>query len=151
MHAVFSFSVPSQLRALWYLVDIIVSEPGYDGRGFVLIGWYKNATFWDTDLRASRSIIYFLHNCWPVKAMPFHMFCCPSILIRIGVPVLYAVMTKETRSRMLIHDIPESEILDTLSHYGIMKNMLPMEMGGTVKLDLSEWIGDRCAVEMEQI
>jgi hypothetical protein len=66
-------------------------------------------------------------------------------------PVLYALMDKRARSRSLYHDVPESEILDVLSGYGILKDMLPVEMGGTVQLDQSEWIANRRAVELEEI
>jgi len=53
---------------------------------------------------------------------------------------------------MVIHDgVPESEIVDALSQYGILQHMLPTEMGGTLQLDLSEWIAYRRSVEMEAI
>jgi hypothetical protein len=62
-----------------------------------------------------------------------------------------ALMDRHTRSRVLEHDVPESQILDVLSHYGIMKDMLPTEMGGTIELNQAEWIASRRATELEEI
>jgi hypothetical protein len=60
-------------------------------------------------------------------------------------------MSKELRARTLTHDVPESDILPVLSAYGIMPDMLPVAMGGTVVLDQAEWIATRRATEMEEL
>lgn len=65
--------------------------------------------------------------------------------------ILMALKTKTTRCRTLFHDVPESEILKVLSNYGILPDMLPMEMGGSVVLNQPEWIANRWAVELEEI
>lgn len=62
-----------------------------------------------------------------------------------------ALKKKTTRSRTLFHDVPESEILDVLAEYGILKNMLPTEMGGTVVLNQREWMANRWAIEIEEL
>lgn len=64
-----------------------------------------------------------------------------------------AMMDKEGRARTLIHDVPESEILATLSEFGITKDNVPTTMGGSIDLDtwLPLWIGRRRAIEMEEI
>jgi hypothetical protein len=49
------------------------------------------------------------------------------------------------------HDVAETEILEVLSQYGLEKAMLPTLMGGTVELNLEEWIANRRAVEMEEL
>jgi hypothetical protein len=60
-------------------------------------------------------------------------------------------MDKRIRSRTLFHDVPESQIVDILSSYGILKEMLPTEMGGTVRLNQAEWMASRRAAEREEI
>jgi hypothetical protein len=60
-------------------------------------------------------------------------------------------MDKHARSRRLFHDVPESQLLDVLSDYGILKEMLPIERGGTVRLNQSEWIAHRRAAELKDI
>jgi hypothetical protein len=50
-----------------------------------------------------------------------------------------------------VHDVSENEIVHALSEYGISREMLPTEMGGTVELNPTEWIAQRRAAEMEEI
>jgi hypothetical protein len=48
-------------------------------------------------------------------------------------------------------DVPDSQLLGILSDYGILKEMLPTKMGGTVQLNQAEWIANRRAAEPEVI
>lgn len=61
--------------------------------------------------------------------------------------ILSALKTRSTRSRTLFHDVPPNEILDVLADFGILPNMLPTDMGGTLRLDQQEWIANRWATE----
>lgn len=72
--------------------------------------------------------------------------------MRILKPIVYALADKRARSRAVIHDVSESETLGkNLASFGILKDMLPTEMGGSLKLDLPEWMENRRAVELEEI
>jgi hypothetical protein len=94
---------------------------------------------------------YYGHHAWPIKAIPSHA-CCPDLaLLRFVKPILYALLDRSHRTRGQIHDVAESEILETLSRYGLEKAMLPTQMGGTVELNLEEWIANRRAVEIEEL
>jgi len=97
-------------------------------------------------------MFYFNQHCWPTRSLASHVCCPRMLLMRVLKPFMFALMSKEGRSRLQIHaGVPESEILDVLSRYGITKEMLPTEMGGTVRLNMSEWIAQRRAIEMEEI
>ena len=50
-----------------------------------------------------------------------------------------------------MHDASPSEIIGVLSKYGITKDMLPCEMGGTIQNHQLEWIANRRAIELEEI
>jgi hypothetical protein len=63
--------------------------------------------------------------------------------------IIFSFMDKRTRSRILLHDVSDSQILDVLSSYGILPEMAPTELGGTVELKQAEWIANRRAVELE--
>jgi hypothetical protein len=83
--------------------------------------------------------------------MPTHI-CCPDLaVLRFVKPILYALLDRTHRSRLVLHNVAESEILEVLSRYGLDKAMLPTQMGGTVELNLEEWIANRRAVEMEEL
>ena len=65
--------------------------------------------------------------------------------------ILSAVMDKESRARMLFHTVPENELFSVLSEYGLQQDMLPTDMGGSLEFDMSEWIENRRANELEEI
>ena len=60
-------------------------------------------------------------------------------------------MDKEARTRLLVHDASASETLQALSPYGIGRDMLPLEMGGSIEFDQVEWLENRRTAEMEEI
>lgn len=120
---------------------------------FVFLLWEKNASLWNYDRSIVSQVPYYYNHCWPIKPMPTHS-CYPNAFVRRVIkPVLVATLSKEGRARTLIHDVPENEILDLLTNYGIRREMLPTSMGGTVDLDkwLLSWIAYRRAIEMEEI
>jgi hypothetical protein len=88
---------------------------------------------------------YFYENCWPVQRIAFHVCHAPWIVCKIFKPVVFSLMDMRTQSCTLVHYVPNSQILDDLSSYGILKNVMPTEMGGTIQLDQSEWIASRRA------
>jgi hypothetical protein len=66
-------------------------------------------------------------------------------------PIVFAVMTKEARARTLVHDDENSNYVGVLSQFGITREMLPIEMGGTVRLDQRQWMVERRAIELDEI
>lgn len=151
-----------------------------DGVGAIQLVWFKGASLFDYDLKVYDNLAYFMSSCFPVKILASHLCCMPRIFARVVKPyvvfaeqcihvlaisslfVLYIVslhylsiihsfMSKDLRARSIMHDVPESELLDVLSNYGINKDMLPTQMGGTLVLDQEEWIAKRRADEMEEI
>jgi len=121
------------------------------GSGFVYIGWNKDTAVWDFGAKVYSRLSHFETKCWPIRFVAAHMCGASNALSRIVAPVLKALMDRRGRSRMVIHEVPDSEVIEVLSGYGIMRDMLPTEMGGTIQLSQAVWISNRHAVEMEEI
>jgi hypothetical protein len=117
----------------------------------VVLGWDVNSSVFDFDAALLNPLAHFEKSCWPVKFVARHVCCTSSMVLRIMQPVLMALMDRPSRSRIQVHNVPQSEIANALSRYGIKRSMLPTEMGGTVHLNPFEWIANRRAVEMEEI
>lgn len=73
--------------------------------------------------------------------------CCSPESIAPLKSVLFGAMDTASRARMIFHPVSssESELLSVLAEYGIEKEMLPKDIGGTLKLDQKEWIAKRRA------
>jgi len=113
--------------------------------------WDKGSTLWDFDHCVYQQIMYFEMNAWPIKLISSHICCTPSFILRIIKPILFALTDKRTRARTNLHNVPESEVLEVLSKYGILRDMLPTEMGGSIELNTYEWIAQRRAAELEEL
>ena len=72
-------------------------------------------------------------------------------MVAIVKPILYALIDKHARSRIILHDIPENQVLEVLAEYGILEDMLPTEMGGKIQLNQAEWITSRRSAELEDV
>jgi hypothetical protein len=140
-----------QLRAIWYAIEVTAQENTDVRSGVVMICWDKNKVFASYDCVVNYRVPIFERNCWPIRTIATHACSPPWFVARVLKPILYALMDKHSRSRIILHDVPESQILNALSSYGILKHMLPIEMGGTVLLDQAEWMTNRRAAELSEI
>lgn len=59
-----------------------------------------------------------------------------------------ALKTKASRFCTVFHDGSESDVVRSLSAYGVLDSMLPTDMGGTLPFDQSDWIDNRRAAEL---
>jgi hypothetical protein len=135
------------------VIEVTAQENNDVRSGIVMIVWAKESSIFDFDHRLNERMMYFEKACWPVKRIAVHSpICfCPWVMTKIIKPIIYAWIDKHTRSRHLFHTVPESQLLDVFSDYGILRNMLPTQMGGTVRLDQAEWIANRRAVELGEV
>lgn len=113
--------------------------------------WAKKLSLFDYESKIYDRMHYFEANAWPIRKCSFHVCCPESYTVRVTKPILSAVMDKESRARCLFHTVPESQLLSVLSDYGIHQEMLPVDMGGDLRLDQKEWIAQRRAAEMKEI
>lgn len=139
-----------QLRAFWYMFEVAAQLSNDIGNGCVLISWGKFSTVFDFPPSVYDRVAEFEKCCMPIRFVAAHS-CCPSMIMCVMRPILLALTDKRMRTRTLIHNVQETEIFDALISYGITKDMLPTEMGGTVPLNQREWMANRIATEMEEI
>ena len=140
-----------QLRACWYVIEAVARANIHIHSGLVLINYFKDFTMWDFDNKLYERLNYLNQNCWPVRRIATHVCCAPPIFVKTFNSILNGMISKEIRVRKLVHDVPESQLLDVLSEYGIYKEMLPAEMGGSILLDQAEWIASQRAEELKEI
>lgn len=113
--------------------------------------WDAKSTFWDFDRLVGSSIPRFEKTSWPLRIVTHHICCSPKLVAMLMKPIFFGGASKFTRTRTLLHDVPESEIVGVLEKYGILDSMLPTYMGGKVEFSQSEWIAQRRAAEMEEL
>lgn len=148
------YTSASLLRAVWYTIEVAAQKRTKDNSNssVVQVMWDLKTSLFDYDRRACDRMIYFDTSAWPIKISAFHACCSPAFMTQIIKPLMFALKDRESRQRTLFHDVPASEIINILAKYGIDKDMLPTYMvGGTLELNLLEWITERRAIELEEI
>ena len=105
---------------------------------------FKNMSISDYDPNIYDRLHYFETSCWPIRNCSFHVCCCsPEGAIALK-PILFCAMDTASRARMIFHtEESEGELLSALAEYGIEKEMLPKDIGGTLEVDQKEWIAKR--------
>jgi hypothetical protein len=134
------------------MLELISEKTTDSSSGFILLMWDGDTSIADFDLKlfehASRLEC---SRCYPVKALTNHLCSLTYFVRKIMKPIVFAVMTKEARARTLVHDDENSNYVGVLSQFGITREMLPIEMGGTVRLDQRQWMVERRAIELDEI
>jgi hypothetical protein len=145
------YTSSSMLRAIWYVFEVAIQQNTDIVGGAVQISWVKGASLFDYDLKVYDKWAALQAHSWPTRVIASHICCAPRIITRLVKPIIHSFTDKRTRTRSLMHDESPSEIVGVLSKYGITKDMLPSEMGGTIQNHQLEWIADRRAIELEEI
>lgn len=133
---------PKKLRVLWYLLEVISGAQESSGKGadFVMLCWEKNRTLWDYDRKLGERMMALERWFMPVRLAALHFCCIPRIVVLLLKPIGFAFMGKMVRQRTIIHNATEEQLPEALAGFGILKDMLPTEMGGTITLDHSKLI-----------
>lgn len=134
---------------MWYLMEVAALRDAVSHKGFVRIVWgeHNSTMCWNFDYRILLYTHRFLREVWPIKVVADHILGVPQFIVRALKPVAWMAKGKRLRSRTMLH--VGLTCFDDLSTCGILKEMLPVEMGGGLKFDWDEWISDRIASEME--
>lgn len=138
-----------KLGAIWYVVEVAAQESTIIEKSCPSIGWDKESTIMDFDATLFSRLAHFEKCCWLIKIAARHVCCTSSVLLLVMHHILLALMDRESRSRIVVHNIPETEIIQSLSRFGLRKDSL--KMGGDMQLDQSKWIASRRVIEMEEI
>lgn len=136
------------MRTGFYYHHLIAEHPNAS-EGYVRIVSGVGTTAWDLDGNVYRAYFHLIKNALPVSSRAMHMVCLPeevSMIWKSAAPSF----NKEFRSRLLIHDVPQSQVVETLAEYGISKDVLPVDLGGTCEFDLGDWLSDRRNFERER-
>lgn len=137
---------------MWYIIEVTARQNNdLESGGVVELVWDKDSSVWDYDNQVYSRWTYFETYAWPLQITCFHVLCPPPFIKRIIFPIMMALTDKRGRARTLVHDVPESDVLQVLAKYGILKHMLPEVVGGDVVLDYASWISERRAAELEEI
>jgi CRAL/TRIO domain len=130
------------VRAMWYVMHVALEDVETQKVGVVLISDPRRAKFSQTDSKLDQLMISSIRGCLPVRVSGMHLCHMPTFF-SIIFPIIKVFLGKKLRQRIILHQGSVEHVLDRLQVYGLTRDKLPDQLGGTVPLDQEKWVEDR--------
>ena len=148
-HTKKGYSKESLVRASWYVTEVAIRQDS-EYNGLVRFACGQDASLCNIDQDVISPIQSYKKDCWPIKVMADHTICCSQECLDFLLPASRYSKGKEGRLRSVVHDVPVGELFEVLGGYGISKDMLPKEVGGSIEFSIDDWIAARRNAELKE-
>ena len=132
--------------AHWYFLETIVEEENLRKQGYVILVDFRNFS-WN---QMSRKMIRFWARA--VTIMPLSLkgghLCYPSALANFAISTFKTLLSKDIRLRGRMHYGAPSHVLTELSGFCLPMDCVPVDLGGLLPVNASEWVMKRQILEM---
>ena len=140
------YSMDQEIMLVWYLLETCIEDPEVRRRGVVFVADARNMQRKHYS-RKLHLLTWLLNSVVPVRIRGFH-FCYPSkVAYFVLHPVLKHALGRDFRLRFKMHFGLQARILRDLEGYCLPRDCLPVELGGTVVLDVGSWMKARMELE----
>lgn len=136
------YTRPSMVRAFWYVMHAALEDEMTQKRGIILMLFPHHAHVSQFDRKLVAMNAESMKGALPVRIGAFHI-CHPPAFFQIVFPVIKFLLGKRLRQRIKVHSGSEEHVLERLAHFGLPKESVPSDLGGTVVLDQKTWLVNR--------
>jgi hypothetical protein len=102
------------------------------------------ATLQEQDRKFDNLVFSHIRKALPVRVAGVHHYVSSRLLEYI-VPITLFIVGPAIRARYRMHMGREENVLAELAEYGIIRDILPTDMGGTHDFDYTAWLHQRRA------
>lgn len=139
------YSKESGCRAMWYFFHTLLEDEQVQKRGMIAVSFNAHATNRNRDPRLMRMCVNSFLGCLPIRLSAFHV-CHPPTIARLVVAVFSTVIGERLRRRVLMHTGNYETVVQHLEKkFRIPGSAVPMDMGGSLRLDIDAWLAQRTA------
>eukprot|EP00562_Extubocellulus_spinifer_P003163 CAMPEP_0178478282 /NCGR_PEP_ID=MMETSP0696-20121128/4579_1 /TAXON_ID=265572 /ORGANISM="Extubocellulus spinifer, Strain CCMP396" /LENGTH=566 /DNA_ID=CAMNT_0020105645 /DNA_START=69 /DNA_END=1765 /DNA_ORIENTATION=- len=140
------YSPREEAMDAWYQLETLLEDEDLRRRGVVVLGDLRNMQR-DHYCREMETFLGKIVESVPVPIRALH-FCHPSkVVLYIVLPMTKYLMPRSIRLRQRVHSGSEKQVLMSLEAYGLPQDRMPTELGGSVVLDINQWMLDRLEIE----
>ena len=144
------YSVKQEVMWLTYLLEIVVQHQSLQSRGFVLLVDMSNATGRQRTRQSQQYMQRAINGAFPIRNRSIHGCNVSPLLMQFLVPVFRRFATKSIRLRTRVHRGSGEDLLRSLAEYSLPRDRVPSDLGGSVVLDVNQFIIDRFQLEASQ-
>jgi len=142
------YSVKQEVMWLTYLLEIAVQHKSLQSRGFVVLFDMSNGTGRHRTRQSQQYMQRALDGAFPIRMCSLHIVCnVNSLFTRVVFPVMKRFASKHVRLRTRFHRGSGEDILRSLAEFNLPRDRLPSDIGGSVLLDINQFLIDRFQLE----
>lgn len=132
-------------RAVWYFIHASLElDENAQKYGMIFLGWLHHAKLQQFDRGMATIVFGSIQGALPTRLSAMHL-CQPPSFFKLIFPIIKLFMTDRTKKRIKAHFGSTVEIAAKLESFGLSKDDIPEEIGGTIKLDVGNWLKQRQA------
>jgi hypothetical protein len=140
-----TYTAESMARAVWYFINAsLEQDETVQQHGMIFLAWPHHAKFAQYDRGLTKLVFGSIQGALPTRLSAIH-FCQPPAWFHIVFPIMKLFMTDRTKKRIKAHYGSTAEIVAKLEPFGLSKDDLPEQLGGTIQLDVVKWLEQRRA------
>eukprot|EP01083_Nonionella_stella_P097002 272704_1 len=132
----------NMVRAAWYILHAALEIESSQQKGIVFIVYLRHACVRHFDRSLVKLLANSIKGVLPVRVSAIHMFHAPY-LFEVLFDVVSMLLGERLTKRMKMYSGEDEAIQDKLQDFGILPSRLPVELGGTLKLEQDQWIAER--------
>lgn len=142
-------SYESTLRYVMYMAHKALEDITTQQKGILFVVFPKNCTLRRFDRRMEGMMIETMNGCFPMRVSAVHV-CQPPALTQMIWPIFKIMLSKRMAKRIRFYFGSSNKVLKNLAECGLMKDVLPSEIGGNVVLDHDDWLEEQRLFEDER-
>ena len=141
------YSVRQEAQALWYLLEACTEDPAVRRAGVVIVVDGRDLQKKHYS-RKMKLLVQIMGSVMPVRVRGIHL-CYPSkVAYFVLYPVLKQILGRHFRLRFKMHFGTQEKVLRDLAEgYCLPVDRLPVELGGTIDLNMDQFLANRIALE----
>lgn len=137
----------SVVRATWYVAHAVLEDATTQRKGAVIIIHPQNMRFAQFNPTLAKLFAESFKGCIPIRLSALH-FCHLPTIFDLIFPFLKMLMGSHLRKKIYLNSGEKSRVLDLFEEkFGISKQHLPIEIGGSLVLNQEKWIKERIEKE----
>lgn len=141
------YSVQQEAQALWYLLEACMEDPTVRRAGVVAVVDGRDLQKKHYS-RKMKLLVQVMGSVMPVRVRGIHL-CYPSkVAYFVLYPVLKQILGRHFRLRFKMHFGTQEKVMrDLAGGYSLPGDRLPVELGGTIALNMDQFLANRIALE----
>lgn len=128
-----------QIRAIWYIYEVAFRHKNA-WKGVVQLISVKRASLSNFDWKVLSVMPRVEQSALPMSICAGHSCFVPMWITKILAPAVLPLFDTESRSRMVLHDVKDDQLVEDLMSFGFSRGVIPEEFGGDCSFNHSVWL-----------